>query len=55
LSTPQKKNEKLKITNRKKSENQKRKKKYIACGGLILFYHRGKGPVGGTLAIVCFF
>ena len=28
-----------------------RKKKYIAYRGLILFYHRGKGPLGGTLAI----
>ena len=29
-----------------KRKRKKRKKKYIAYGGLILFYHRGKGPRG---------
>ena len=28
-----------------------RKEKYIAYRGLILFYHRGKGLLGATLAI----
>ena len=36
---------------REKVKKPKRKKKYIAYGGLILFYHRGKGPLGETLAI----
>ena len=37
---------------RKTREKQtKRSKKYIAYRGLILFYHMGKGPLGGTLAI----
>ena len=36
---------------RKEKEKQpKRKKQYIAYRGLILLYHRGKGPLGGTLA-----
>ena len=26
------------------------KKQYIAYRGLMLLYHRGKGPLGGTLA-----
>ena len=43
-----------KKTNEKNMGNkQNRKKKKIVYRGLILSYHRGKGPLGGTLAI-CF-
>ena len=31
--------------------NEEKWKKYIAYRGLLLFYHRGKGPLGGTLVI----
>ena len=34
-----------------KKRKGKKEKKDIAYRGLILFYHRGKGPLGGTLAI----
>ena len=33
-----------------RKKKAKRKNKYTAYRGLILFYHRGKGPVGETLA-----
>ena len=41
---------KKKDIRKKQKNNKKRKKKYIAYRGLILFYHRGKSPLGGTLA-----
>ena len=39
-----------KISEKKTEKQPKRKNKYIAYRGLILYYHKGKGPLGGTLA-----